>query len=217
MSSLMSGDSSHSNCNKVVVVASSSNSNLVPSNVAAAVAVDSSSSPSSPKLSFSETNIKTNNKRETDCNNHYLLSSNKSLKVQDITDAILTAAVSSNSNSSSNGFGQNSNNGSMGSKNGLNQQDADGDATKIDESLYSRQLYVLGHEAMARMAKSAILIAGVGGLGVEIAKNVILGGVKSVTLHDNKATDWYDLSSQVILLFLICSVPYLSFLFVVLP
>jgi ubiquitin-activating enzyme E1 len=41
---------------------------------------------------------------------------------------------------------------------------------EIDESLYSRQLYVLGHEAMQRMSKSHILIAGLKGLGVEIGR-----------------------------------------------
>ncbi|GFR86122.1 ubiquitin-like modifier-activating enzyme 1 [Elysia marginata] len=66
----------------------------------------------------------------------------------------------------------------------------------IDESLYSRQLYVLGHEAMRKMAHSNVLIAGMGGLGVEIAKNVVLGGVKSVTIQDTEATSWFDLSSQ---------------------
>ncbi len=45
----------------------------------------------------------------------------------------------------------------------------------IDEGLYSRQIYVLGKEAMARMAGSNVLISGLGGLGVEIAKNVCLG------------------------------------------
>ena len=38
----------------------------------------------------------------------------------------------------------------------------------IDESLYSRQLYVLGHEAMKRMGSSHVLVAGLKGLGVEI-------------------------------------------------
>lgn len=66
----------------------------------------------------------------------------------------------------------------------------------IDEGLYSRQLYVLGHDAMRRMATSDVLISGLGGLGVEIAKNVILGGVKSVTLHDQTACTIKDLSSQ---------------------
>lgn len=66
----------------------------------------------------------------------------------------------------------------------------------IDEGLYSRQLYVLGHEAMRRMATTDVLICGLGGLGVEIAKNIILGGVRSVTLHSNKKCTIQDLSSQ---------------------
>uniref|UniRef100_A0AAG5DLB0 E1 ubiquitin-activating enzyme n=1 Tax=Anopheles atroparvus TaxID=41427 RepID=A0AAG5DLB0_ANOAO len=67
---------------------------------------------------------------------------------------------------------------------------------EIDEGLYSRQLYVLGHDAMRRMARSDVLISGLGGLGVEVAKNVILGGVKSVTLHDTAVCTVGDLSSQ---------------------
>lgn len=66
----------------------------------------------------------------------------------------------------------------------------------IDESLYSRQIYVLGVEAMQKMQNSDILISGLGGVGVEIAKNVILGGVKSVTLHDQDVCSVKDLSSQ---------------------
>ena len=57
--------------------------------------------------------------------------------------------------------------------------------------------YVLGHEAMRRMGASNVLISGLRGLGVEIAKNVVLGGVKSVTLHDDGNVEWADLSSQV--------------------
>ena len=37
---------------------------------------------------------------------------------------------------------------------------------------------------MERMQKASILISGLKGLGMEITKNVVLGGVKSVTLHD---------------------------------
>jgi hypothetical protein len=66
----------------------------------------------------------------------------------------------------------------------------------IDESLYSRQLYVLGHEAMRRMQKCSILLVGLGGLGVEIAKNLALAGVKSLTLHDPRTIELADLSSQ---------------------
>eukprot|EP00967_Tisochrysis_lutea_P080278 scaffold110152_cov29-Tisochrysis_lutea.AAC.1 len=73
--------------------------------------------------------------------------------------------------------------------------ETDGHA-KIDEALYSRQLYVLGHEAMRRMMASSVLIVGLGGLGVEIAKNVVLGGVKSVTLYDMELATLADLSAQ---------------------
>lgn len=33
-------------------------------------------------------------------------------------------------------------------------------AAEIDEGLYSRQLYVMGHEAQQRMAESDVLIVG---------------------------------------------------------
>ncbi|CAG8556263.1 1888_t:CDS:10 [Funneliformis caledonium] len=66
----------------------------------------------------------------------------------------------------------------------------------IDEGLYSRQLYVLGHDAMKKMGSSNVLIVGLKGLGVEIAKNVVLAGVKSVTLHDPELVRISDLSTQ---------------------
>lgn len=66
----------------------------------------------------------------------------------------------------------------------------------IDEGLYSRQLYVIGHDAMRRMGKADVLIAGMRGLGVEIAKNVILAGVRTVTIQDEGVVEWRDLSSQ---------------------
>ncbi|KAJ3300161.1 SPS-sensor component ptr3 [Borealophlyctis nickersoniae] len=70
------------------------------------------------------------------------------------------------------------------------------DGPLIDDSLYSRQLFVLGHEAMAKMSMTNVLIIGLKGLGVEIAKNVILAGVKSVALYDPNPTKLSDLSSQ---------------------
>ncbi|KAI6654210.1 Ubiquitin-like modifier-activating enzyme 1 [Oopsacas minuta] len=68
------------------------------------------------------------------------------------------------------------------------------DATKrIDEDLYSRQLYVLGHEAMKLFQDSSVLICGMKAMGVEIAKNVILAGPKAVTLRDNSLAQLEDL------------------------
>jgi len=56
---------------------------------------------------------------------------------------------------------------------------------------------VLGKEAMHRLANAHVLISGMRGLGVEIAKNIILGGAKSVIVHDVDKVDYPDLSSQV--------------------
>ncbi|CAF3847756.1 unnamed protein product [Rotaria sp. Silwood1] len=67
---------------------------------------------------------------------------------------------------------------------------------EIDEGLYSRQLYVMGKEAMHQLASAHVLISGMRGLGVEIAKNIILCGAKSVIVHDCGNVDFRDLSSQ---------------------
>jgi ubiquitin-activating enzyme E1 len=66
----------------------------------------------------------------------------------------------------------------------------------IDEDLHSRQLAVYGKESMRRMASSNVLIIGLSGLGVEIAKNVILAGLKSVTLHDPAPVETRNLGAQ---------------------
>ena len=44
--------------------------------------------------------------------------------------------------------------------------------------------------------ENQVLVPGLNGLGCEIAKNVLLGGVKSMTIHDTKDTTLWDLSSQ---------------------
>ncbi|KAJ7299330.1 hypothetical protein O6H91_Y249200 [Diphasiastrum complanatum] len=67
---------------------------------------------------------------------------------------------------------------------------------EIDEDLHSRQLAVYGREAMRRLFGSNVLISGLQGLGVEIAKNVILAGVRSLTLHDKGTVELWDLSAQ---------------------
>ncbi|XP_068951795.1 ubiquitin-like modifier-activating enzyme 7 isoform X2 [Petaurus breviceps papuanus] len=66
----------------------------------------------------------------------------------------------------------------------------------INEQLYSRQLYVLGTDAMRRLRGSSMLVSGMRGLGVEIAKNLVLAGVGRLTLHDPGPTCWMDLASQ---------------------
>ena len=60
---------------------------------------------------------------------------------------------------------------------------------------------MIGKEAMYQMSKSRVLISGMRGLGVEIAKNTVLAGVKTVTVQDSNPVDYADLSSQVSLSF----------------
>ncbi|XP_038660375.1 ubiquitin-like modifier-activating enzyme 6 [Scyliorhinus canicula] len=67
---------------------------------------------------------------------------------------------------------------------------------EIDDSLYSRQRYVLGDSAMYRMAESHVFLSGIGGLGIEIAKNIILAGIKTLTIHDTKSSETWDLGTN---------------------
>ncbi|KAK8921758.1 Ubiquitin-activating enzyme E1 1 [Platanthera zijinensis] len=67
---------------------------------------------------------------------------------------------------------------------------------EIDEDLHSRQLAVYGRETMRRLFASNVLVSGLNGLGAEIAKNIVLAGVKSVTLHDEEDVQMWDLSSN---------------------
>ena len=61
---------------------------------------------------------------------------------------------------------------------------------------WSRYIGAMGIEAVRRQANSTILVYGAGGLGIEIAKNLVLSGCKELVLQDNKLTTFYDLSSQ---------------------
>ena len=69
----------------------------------------------------------------------------------------------------------------------------------VDEGLYSRQLYVMGHAAQRSLATSAILMIGLTGLGAEIGKNIVLAGVGSIDVHDDTVTTNADLSSSFLL------------------
>ncbi|GJN08164.1 hypothetical protein PR202_ga26057 [Eleusine coracana subsp. coracana] len=67
---------------------------------------------------------------------------------------------------------------------------------EIDEDLHSRQLAVYGRETMRLLFASNVLVSGLNGLGAEIAKNIALAGVKSVTLHDVGNVEMWDLSAN---------------------
>ncbi len=62
--------------------------------------------------------------------------------------------------------------------------------------LYSRQIITIGKESMNQLIKLKILILGMRGNGVEIAKNMILSGVKQVTIYDPTPVSIADLCSN---------------------
>jgi ubiquitin-activating enzyme E1 len=66
----------------------------------------------------------------------------------------------------------------------------------LDETLYSRQIYAIGKNAMIKLSNSNILISNMSSLGTEIAKCVILSGVKSITLCDEKNITSDDLNAN---------------------
>eukprot|EP01061_Rhynchopus_euleeides_P038990 TRINITY_DN6686_c0_g1_i2.p1 TRINITY_DN6686_c0_g1~~TRINITY_DN6686_c0_g1_i2.p1 ORF type:complete len:1103 (+),score=303.92 TRINITY_DN6686_c0_g1_i2:83-3310(+) len=65
----------------------------------------------------------------------------------------------------------------------------------VDQDLYSRVQYVLGAEAMQKLASTRILVVGAGGLGTEVAKNLILTGVGRLDIYDDRSITWWDLGS----------------------
>lgn len=68
---------------------------------------------------------------------------------------------------------------------------------QVDErQLYNRQEYVIGAETQAKYGQSDVLIVGLTGLGCEIAKNLCLTGVRSITLLDDEPLKMKDLSSH---------------------
>lgn len=58
---------------------------------------------------------------------------------------------------------------------------------------------------MQRLQEGKVLLSGLQGLGAEVAKNLVLMGVGSLTLHDPHPTCWSDLAAQVSVLGAICS------------
>lgn len=68
--------------------------------------------------------------------------------------------------------------------------------TEQEAELYDRQIRLWGLESQKRIRAARILICGLNGLGAEVAKNIILSGVKSVTLLDHIGVTETDFCSQ---------------------
>jgi len=69
-------------------------------------------------------------------------------------------------------------------------------AAKIDTDLYSRQIVTFGVETMGKLVQMKVLVSGLRGLGVELAKNLILAGPAAVVLHDDAKVEMRDLGAN---------------------
>lgn len=58
--------------------------------------------------------------------------------------------------------------------------------TEQETALYDRQIRVWGVDAQRRLSKSHILVSGLKGTVVEFCKNIVLAGVGSLTLNDDR-------------------------------
>ncbi|EFC41980.1 predicted protein [Naegleria gruberi] len=68
---------------------------------------------------------------------------------------------------------------------------------EMERKRYDRQMRAIGKEAMTQIGSARILVIGCGGLGVEIVKNLMLMGFKSITVFDNKKiVSYLDLNSH---------------------
>ena len=67
---------------------------------------------------------------------------------------------------------------------------------EIDTNLYSRQIGTFGIETMDKLIKMNVIIIGQRGLGIEIAKNLILAGPKSVQIFDPQVVQLNDLGAN---------------------
>lgn len=68
--------------------------------------------------------------------------------------------------------------------------------TEAEAELYDRQIRLWGLDAQRRLRAATVLLIGMKGLGAEVAKNIILSGIKSITLMDHQEIDQEDQMSQ---------------------
>ncbi|XP_026577252.1 SUMO-activating enzyme subunit 1 isoform X2 [Pseudonaja textilis] len=74
-----------------------------------------------------------------------------------------------------------------------------GGISEEEAAQYDRQIRLWGLEAQKRLRGSRALVAGLRGLGAEVAKNLALAGVKALTLLDHRQVSLEDARGQFLL------------------
>ncbi|KNH08296.1 ubiquitin-like modifier-activating enzyme [Perkinsela sp. CCAP 1560/4] len=65
-----------------------------------------------------------------------------------------------------------------------------------DKQLYSRQEFAVGSDAQTKLSNASVILIGLSGLGVEVAKNLVLIGINRLTLVDKGYISREDLSTN---------------------
>uniref|UniRef100_A0A8D0B4R7 SUMO-activating enzyme subunit 1 n=1 Tax=Salvator merianae TaxID=96440 RepID=A0A8D0B4R7_SALMN len=71
-----------------------------------------------------------------------------------------------------------------------------GGISEEEAAQYDRQIRLWGLEAQKRLRASRVLLVGMKGLGAEVAKNLILAGVKTLTMLDHQQVSPEDAQAQ---------------------
>lgn len=71
-----------------------------------------------------------------------------------------------------------------------------GGISEEEAAQYDRQIRLWGLEAQKRLRASRVLLVGLRGLGAEVAKNLILAGVKGLTMMDHQQVSPEDTRAQ---------------------
>ncbi|XP_074023764.1 SUMO-activating enzyme subunit 1 isoform X2 [Numenius arquata] len=71
-----------------------------------------------------------------------------------------------------------------------------GGISEEEAAQYDRQIRLWGLEAQKRLRASRVLLVGMKGLGAEVAKNLILAGVKGLTILDHQQVSQEDTRAQ---------------------
>jgi ubiquitin-like 1-activating enzyme E1 A len=68
--------------------------------------------------------------------------------------------------------------------------------TEDEAKLYDRQIRLWGLDAQKRLRSSRVCVVGMGGLGCEVVKNLVLSGIKELRMVDSKKVTAEDATSQ---------------------
>ncbi|KAL4122885.1 hypothetical protein QTP88_015144 [Uroleucon formosanum] len=75
-------------------------------------------------------------------------------------------------------------------------KNGDDGMSKDERNVYDRQIRLWGYDGQNKLRATKVLLIGMQGLGAEIAKNLILSGVHSITLKDHTEVSILDRCSQ---------------------